>query len=135
MRPRGPRDASAWTRLGADLASNNGTATAISVPCMFSPKARRDYKSSQHQESLLDVVQRAGIPVIWKDNNSGCKGTCNRVTNEELSRQQNPRWCHDGECLDEIMLEGLDQQLANHQDDLLLVTRQGQGIRGAYVSS
>ena len=105
-------------------ASSCGTATAISVPCMFSPMARRDYKSSQHQESLLDVVQRAGIPVIWKDNNSGCKGTCNRVTNEELSRQQNPRWCHDGECLDEIMLEGLDQQLANHQGDLLLVLHQ-----------
>ena len=105
-------------------ASSCGTATATSVPCMFSPMARRDYKTSQHQESLLDVVQRAGMPVLWKDNNSGCKGTCNRVPTEDVSSQKDPRWCRDGECFDEVMLEGLDQQLAKHQGDLLLVLHQ-----------
>ena len=86
--------------------------------------ARQEYKSSQHMESLLDVAQRAGVPVLWKDNNSGCKGACDRVQYEDLSQQKNPRWCHDGECFDEIMLEGLDQQLVNHKGDLLLVLHQ-----------
>lgn len=105
-------------------ATSCGTATATSVPCMFSPMARQEYKSSQHMESLLDVAQRAGVPVLWKDNNSGCKGACDRVQYEDLSQQKNPRWCHDGECFDEIMLEGLDQQLVNHKGDLLLVLHQ-----------
>lgn len=105
-------------------ATSCGTATAISVPCMFSPMARQEYKSSQHQESLLDVVQRVGIPVLWKDNNSGCKGACDRVQYEDLSQQKDPSWCHDGECFDEIMLEGLGQQLMSHKGDLLLVLHQ-----------
>jgi lipid A ethanolaminephosphotransferase len=105
-------------------ASSCGTATATSVPCMFSPMARKEYKASQHKESLLDVVQRAGISVLWKDNNSGCKGTCNRVPSEDVSQKKDPRWCRNGECFDEIMLEGLDQQLAHHKGDLLLVLHQ-----------
>ncbi len=105
-------------------ATSCGTSTAISVPCMFSPMARQEYKSSQHKESLLDVVQRVGIPVLWKDNNSGCKGACDRVQYEDLSQQTDPRWCRDGECFDEIMLEGLGQQLTNHKGDLLLVLHQ-----------
>ena len=105
-------------------ATSCGTSTAISVPCMFSPMARQEYKSSQHKESLLDVVQRVGIPVLWKDNNSGCKGACDRVQYEDLSQQKDPRWCRDGECFDEIMLEGLGQQLTNHKGDLLLVLHQ-----------
>ena len=105
-------------------ATSCGTATATSVPCMFSPMARQDYKTSQYKESLLDVVQRAGVPVLWKDNNSGCKGACNRVPTEDVSSLKDPRWCHKGECFDEIMLEGLDQQLVSHKGDLLLVLHQ-----------
>jgi lipid A ethanolaminephosphotransferase len=62
--------------------------------------------------------------VLWKDNNSGCKGTCNRVPSEDVSQKKDPRWCRNGECFDEIMLEGLDQQLAHHKGDLLLVLHQ-----------
>ena len=29
-------------------------------------------------EGLLDVVQRSGMAVLWLDNQSGCKGACDR---------------------------------------------------------
>ncbi len=40
-----------------------GTATAVSVPCMFSDMPREHYKEelAQHQEGVLDIIQRAGI--------------------------------------------------------------------------
>ncbi|MGA9699505.1 MAG: phosphoethanolamine transferase domain-containing protein, partial [Acinetobacter sp.] len=61
--------------------SSCGTATAVSVPCMFSGMPRSDYDAqlASHREGLLDIAQRAGYKVTWIDNNSGCKGTCNRV--------------------------------------------------------
>ncbi len=105
-------------------ASSCGTATAVSVPCMFSPMSREEYKSSQHKESLLDVVQRAGIPVLWRDNNSGCKGACDRVQYEDLSQAKDPRWCRDGECFDEILLQDLAQKLEGNKGNLLLVLHQ-----------
>jgi len=38
-----------------------GTATAVSVPCMFSgmPRAHYDEELAQHQEGVLDIIQRA----------------------------------------------------------------------------
>ncbi len=53
-----------------------GTATAVSVPCMFSDMPREHYKEelAQHQEGVLDIIQRAGINVLWNDNDGGCKG-------------------------------------------------------------
>jgi lipid A ethanolaminephosphotransferase len=67
--------------------SSGGTATAISVPCMFQDLGRKGWKDqyANHREGLLDVPQRAGISVLWRDNNSGCKGACDRVPSEDLS--------------------------------------------------
>ena len=65
-----------------------GTETAVSVPCMFSNMGRKDYSASKakNEEGLLDVLKRAGLDVIWRDNQSGCKGTCDRVTLEDVSK-------------------------------------------------
>ncbi|WP_164705333.1 sulfatase-like hydrolase/transferase, partial [Pseudomonas viridiflava] len=62
-----------------------GTETAVSVPCMFSNMGRQNYNpaTAKNQEGLLDVLKRAGVDVIWRDNQSGCKGTCDRVTFED----------------------------------------------------
>ncbi len=105
-------------------ASSCGTATATSVPCMFSPMSREEYKSSQHKESLLDVVQRAGVPVLWRDNNSGCKGACDRVPYEDLSNAKDPQLCQGNECYDEILLKGLAERLQRQPGNLLLVLHQ-----------
>jgi lipid A ethanolaminephosphotransferase len=57
-----------------------GTSTQASVPCMFSHLGKADFESdSGRYENLLDVLQRAGLAVLWLDNQSGCKGLCDRV--------------------------------------------------------
>jgi len=90
-----------------------GTSTAASVPCMFSHLGRDAFESRGHgYEGLMDVLQRAGLAVLWIDNQSGCKGVCDRVPNVDTSSLKNPRLCPGGECLDGIMLEGLDDRIA-----------------------
>ena len=63
-----------------DHASSCGTATAISVPCMFSSFDRGNFKvgEADHYLNLLDTVSAAGVDVEWRDNNAGCKGVCAR---------------------------------------------------------
>jgi lipid A ethanolaminephosphotransferase len=90
-----------------------GTNTQASVPCMFSHLGKRDFEAShQPYENLLDVLQRAGLAVLWLDNQSGCKGQCDRVPHEMMQSLKVPGLCSDGECFDEIMLKGLDQRIA-----------------------
>lgn len=60
-----------------------GTATAISVPCMFSnmPRKRYDANKAENSENVLDILKRVGVDVIWLGNNSGgCKGICDRIS-------------------------------------------------------
>jgi lipid A ethanolaminephosphotransferase len=69
-------------------------------------------------ENLLDVLQRAGLAVLWLDNQSGCKGLCARVPNGmAMDPVGNDRTlleglCIKGECFDEALLRGLDKRLA-----------------------
>ena len=91
-----------------------GTSTAASVPCMFSHLGRDAFLArTQDSENLLDVLQHAGLAVLWIDNQpGGCKGVCNRVPNVNTSGTKDPKLCPKGECLDEILVQGLDQRLA-----------------------
>ena len=75
-----------------------GTDTATSVPCLFSPDGRDARTPPQRQENLLDVWQRAGLAVTWLDNQSGCKGVCNRVPTRDTDRLGLPDLCRGDEC-------------------------------------
>ncbi len=90
-----------------------GTNTLVSVPCIFSPltRAQGGDRTPQH-ENLLDVLQRAGLAVLWIDNQAGCKGVCNRVPHAQAGDAPVPGLCDGGECLDPAMLQGLDERLA-----------------------
>lgn len=103
-----------------------GTETAVSVPCMFSNMGRKDYNPSKakNEEGLLDVLKRAGLQVIWRDNQSGCKGTCDRVTLDDLSHLKDPVLCANSECRDEILLQGLQQFIDTLDKDTVLVLHQ-----------
>ncbi|MDM4765962.1 phosphoethanolamine--lipid A transferase [Pelomonas sp. SE-A7] len=99
--------------------SSCGTSTAASLPCMFSHLGREVFlDQKQPQENLLDVLQRAGLAVLWLDNQSGCKGLCDRIPNAFAAQVASgatalPAGLCDGqECLDAALLHGLDQRLA-----------------------
>lgn len=94
-----------------------GTATAHSVPCMFSTFDRKDYDAvkAEHQDNLLDILQRAGVSINWLDNDSGCKGVCNNVPSLDVTALNLPEYCHNGECLDNILLPQLEKILADNQ--------------------
>lgn len=90
-----------------------GTSTAASLPCMFSHLGREAYAArTQDHETLLDLAQRVGLAVLWLDNQSGCKGLCDRVPTAKASEGAPAALCSDGECLDEALLHGLDGRLA-----------------------
>jgi lipid A ethanolaminephosphotransferase len=95
-------------------ASSCGTSTEVSVPCMFSPFGRADYdeKRIRASESALELMQRAGVRVVWLDNQSGCKGVCDGTEVHDLSHASDPTLCNDERCFDEILLKGLRQALA-----------------------
>jgi len=104
-----------------------GTATAVSVPCVFSVLGREHYSDAKAyaQEGLLDVLTHAGYDVLWRDNNSGCKGACARVAFEDLSQPQNGnQWCLDGECYDERLLERLPEIIHKAREDMVIVLHQ-----------
>lgn len=103
-----------------------GTSTSVSVPCMFSRLDRDDYDEyeARHTEGLLDVLDHAGVNVLWRDNNSGCKGTCARVPSEDVSHADDAALCDAAECYDEILLRGLKRRIVNAEGDLFIVLHQ-----------
>lgn len=96
-----------------------GTATAASVPCMFSVfgQANYDPAKAEYTENVLDVLSHAAVQVLWRNNNSGCKDVCNRVPHEDLSTLKLAETCRADECYDEILLYRLQEyvnQLSRH---------------------
>lgn len=87
--------------------SSCGTATAVSLPCMFSGFNRHGYDSqlASHREGLLDILQRTHYQVTWIDNNSGCKGVCDRIENVPLLATRQLMWCEDNECKDDLLVD------------------------------
>jgi lipid A ethanolaminephosphotransferase len=103
-----------------------GTSTAESLPCIFSHLGRKNYKSSTagQYESMLDVIKRAGVQVLWRDNNSGCKGVCARIGMEDVSNLPVPALCNNEECFDEILLQQLQTRIEEAKTDTLVVLHQ-----------
>jgi len=103
--------------------SSCGTATAVSVPCMFSgmPRAHYDDALASHQEGLLDIIQRAGLSVLWHENDAGCKGACDRVPNQDMTALNLPNMCINGECYDEVLFHGLEDYIARLQGNGVIV--------------
>ena len=103
-----------------------GTNTEVSLPCMFSLYGRRNYDEDKIRgsESLLNVLDRAGLRVLWRDNQSGCKGVCTGVETHKLDNAKLPELCDGERCFDEILTHDLDQVLADRQGNLVIVLHQ-----------
>lgn len=95
-----------------------GTNTDVSVPCMFSPlTAAEGANQPVRHQNLLDVLQKAGLGVYWVDNQSGCKGVCDRIPHYQINGRGDPRLCSQGECADEVLVPQLDRALASLSAD------------------
>jgi lipid A ethanolaminephosphotransferase len=104
----------------------SGTATAISVPCMFSCAGREAYEPviALHTENILDVLKHAGVNILWRDNNSDSKGVAVRVPFEDYKTPDRNTVCQD-ECRDEGMLVGLQEHIDKQgKGDIVIVLHQ-----------
>jgi lipid A ethanolaminephosphotransferase len=91
-----------------------GTETAVSVPCMFSPYDRSNYSDAKAKstESVIDVLAHAGVNVLWRDNDSGSKKVASRIKGyEDYNHDDNPKFCNEGGCYDDILLKGLQKEV------------------------
>ncbi len=97
-----------------------GTSTQVSLPCMFS-RLGRSGLDGPREENVLDVFQRAGWSIFWLDNQSGCKGVCDRIPNRYVHELAPKRACEGDQCPDAVMAQLLP--------DLLDETSQNQKSR------
>ncbi|PJE80322.1 putative phosphatidylethanolamine transferase Mcr-1 [invertebrate metagenome] len=102
-----------------------GTATATSVPCMFSFSNREQFNRAKapYTENVLDVLQRADVNVLWRDNNSSSKGVADRLPYEDFTLPENNPVC-DIETRDIGMLSGLQDYVDHHSGDTIIVLHQ-----------
>lgn len=100
--------------------SSCGTSTAVSLPCMFSPYGLHHYdeKRINQSESFLHLLNRLNISVLWRDNQSGCKGVCDGLPMEKLKIDA---LCKKGRCFDEILLQQLKEKISSVKGDQLIV--------------
>jgi lipid A ethanolaminephosphotransferase len=103
-----------------------GTATAASVPCMFSGFSRENYDpdKAEYTENVLDVLSHAGVKVLWRNNNDGCKNVCRRVRSEDLSHLKLAGLCTTEECYDEVLLYHLQAYVDALTNDGVIVLHQ-----------
>jgi lipid A ethanolaminephosphotransferase len=90
-----------------------GTSTAQSLPCMFSGLGRARFTGhrSAPQEGLLQILQRAGFSVLWRENQGGCAGACRGIPTEMMEKAGNRKLFELGESLDESLLVGLQEKI------------------------
>ncbi len=92
-----------------------GSSTEVSVPCMFSIQGREHYdrRAIRSHESLLHVLARAGVSVLWRDNQSGCKGVCDGLPTQRLQVERDAANCNGMRCLDGILFARRDAWLGD----------------------
>lgn len=107
-------------------ASSCGTETAVSVPCMFSNMPRKNYDATlaSHQEGLMDILAHAGLNVLWRENDGGCKGACDRIPHQDVTQLQLTTDCENGVCMDNALLYKLDNYINGLQGDGVIVLHQ-----------
>ncbi|WP_299496699.1 sulfatase-like hydrolase/transferase [uncultured Shewanella sp.] len=90
-----------------------GTATAHSLPCMFSSLPQQQYSREQAnaQDNILDILGYAGVDITWYENDGGDKAIARNVTKHEIANDNRSPFCDGTTCYDEILVQRLSQQL------------------------
>ena len=58
---------------------------------------------------------------IWYENNTGTKNVGNRINVIDLLKKPDPRYCEGGECLDQVLLDGLKDKLPQINSNAVIV--------------
>ncbi len=103
-----------------------GTATAVSMPCMFSHLTRENYSfdGGLSNENLLDVLAHAGFNVEWWDNNTGDKEIAVRQSTNKIAERSDPAYCGRGECIDGVFLNLIREKADTITHNTVLVLHQ-----------
>jgi lipid A ethanolaminephosphotransferase len=103
-----------------------GTSTSVSVPCMFSRLGRAGLEAgkARTEDNALDILRRAGVSILWRDNNSDSKGVAVRGVYEDFKTSLMNPVCDEVECRDEGLLHGLQQHIDAQKGDILIVLHQ-----------
>lgn len=108
-------------------ATSCGTATATSLPCMFSPLTRAEYsyEGGLSHENLLDVLMHAGFDVEWWDNNTGDKNIGDRlpVRPHTMKAEDGGEFCFP-ECIDGVFLKSLQDKADTITRNTVIVLHQ-----------
>lgn len=99
-----------------------GTATAVSVPCMFSNMTRSNFNRQQadNQDNALDILQRAGVSLLWKENDGGDKGVAKNINLVTIDRNQINETCNGKTCYDIALLDNLEQEIHDMDGNRLI---------------
>jgi lipid A ethanolaminephosphotransferase len=122
------RDTNRYTKAAGFMNMGNvtacGTATAYSVPCMFSLLDRENYSAdaASHQSNILDIVRAADFDVRWIENNSSCKGVCRQSEMVKIPTDASDPLCDGEYCFDEVLVQAIERTLAEPLErDTLIV--------------
>ncbi|PML56459.1 phosphoethanolamine transferase [Vibrio lentus] len=99
-----------------------GTATAVSVPCMFSNMNRSNYDRDKayNQDNVVDIMNRAGIHSIWREHDGGDKAVAHRIKEMTLVAKDSDPLCNNDVCYDTAMLENFEQDTQHLKQDSII---------------
>lgn len=102
------------------------TTTALSVPCMLSPlgRAQFDLPAMRAGDLALHALQRAGVHVQWRTNNSGSQDVHQGLATLNAASPGAFPDCSPWSCLDEVLLSGLEESIRQHGGDQIIVFHQ-----------
>ncbi|POF51884.1 phosphoethanolamine transferase, partial [Vibrio vulnificus] len=103
--------------------SSCGTATAVSVPCMFSNMTRSNFDraTADNQDNALDILNRAGVSLLWKENDGGDKDVAKNIPLFTVDRSRKDALCNGSTCYDMALLENFEQDVENLKGNRVLV--------------
>ncbi|WP_261823844.1 phosphoethanolamine transferase [Vibrio neonatus] len=99
-----------------------GTATAVSVPCMFSNMNRGNYDKERayHQDNAIDIMKRAGIHSVWIEHDGGDKGVAHQIKKKTIAPDDEDHHCSNNNCYDTDLLDSFEDDTKGLQQDSIL---------------
>lgn len=99
-----------------------GTATAVSLPCMFSNLTHDNYDHdiANNQDNVIDILKRAGVAMVWEDDDGGDKGVAKHIEKQMMNRTRVDQTCDGSTCYDMVLLEDFAKNIDKQSGNRLL---------------